>query len=212
MLSYRGTTPDPRQVRRELRVRYMLSGSVRRVGDKVRLSAELVDCEHGATIWSDRFAGEAAHIFELQDELSARVVATITPQVQETELRRVLRKRPENLDAYECVLRGLDLFNCFEDDQFMRALPLPKSLGGGRVATSIDRDELALHLFDHSPRLRPVSDLVQRADPARRLHARCCRDASPPEVVEMLKLLNQAEPRRTSSSGFQLFAVSCKPT
>jgi adenylate cyclase len=120
MLHYRGTTPDPRQVRRELRVRYMLAGSVRRVGDKVLQSAELVDCEHGATIWSDRFAGEAAHIFELQNELSARAVATITPQVQETELRRVLRKRPENLDAYECVLRGLDLFNRFEDDQLCR--------------------------------------------------------------------------------------------
>jgi adenylate cyclase len=124
MLRYRGTTPDPRQVRRELRVRYMLSGSVRRAGNKVRLSAELADCESGATIWSDRFSGEAGDLFELQDELSARVVATIAPQVQEAELRRVLRKRPESLDAYECVLRGLDLFYRFEDDQFVQALPL----------------------------------------------------------------------------------------
>ncbi|MGE4079486.1 MAG: hypothetical protein AB7F22_28440, partial [Reyranella sp.] len=68
-LRYRGSTPTPRQVRRDLHVRYMLSGSVRRSGDKVRLSAELVDCESGASIWSDRFAGEAADIFTLQDEL-----------------------------------------------------------------------------------------------------------------------------------------------
>jgi adenylate cyclase len=100
----------------------MLSGSVRRAGDKVRLSAELADCESGATMWSDRFAGEAADLFELQDELSARVVATITPQVQESELRRVLRKRPENLDAYECVLRGLDLYYSFNDPTFKQAL------------------------------------------------------------------------------------------
>jgi len=124
-LRYRGSTPDPRQVRRDLHVRYMLSGSVRRVpsptGDKVRLSAELTDCETGARIWSDRFAGEADDIFALQDELSARVVATIAPQVQESELRRVLRKRPESLDAYECVLRGLDLMYHFESEQFDEA-------------------------------------------------------------------------------------------
>jgi adenylate cyclase len=123
-LRYRGAAPDPRQVRRDLRVRYMLSGSVRRAGDKVRLSAELADCESGATLWSDRFAGGAADLFELQDELSARVVATITPQVQEAELRRVLRKRPESLDAYECVLRGLDLLYRFDDHKFEQALPL----------------------------------------------------------------------------------------
>ncbi|MGD9884093.1 CadC-family transcriptional regulator [Reyranella sp.] len=121
-LRYRGSTPTPRQVRRDLHVRYMLSGSVRRSGDKVRLSAELVDCESGASIWSDRFAGEAADIFTLQDELSARVVATIAPQVQESELRRVLRKRPDSLDAYECVLRGLDLMYHFEAEPFAEAL------------------------------------------------------------------------------------------
>jgi adenylate cyclase len=124
MLRYRGRVRDPRQIRRDLRVRYMLSGSVRRAGDKVRLSAELADCESGATIWSDRFAGEAADLFELQDELSARVVATIAPQVQEAELRRALRKRPESLDAYESVLRGLDLLYSFDEDRFRQALPM----------------------------------------------------------------------------------------
>jgi adenylate cyclase len=123
-LRYRGAAPDPRQIRRDLRVRYLLSGSVRRAGDKVRLSAELADCESGTTLWSDRFAGDAADLFELQDELSARVVATITPQVQEAELRRALRKRPENLDAYECVMRGLDLLYRFEDNRYTQALPL----------------------------------------------------------------------------------------
>jgi adenylate cyclase len=102
----------------------MLSGSVRRVGSKVRLSAELADCESSTTIWSDRFAGEAADIFELQDELSVKIVATIAPQVHESELRRVLRKRPDSLDAYECVLRGLDLLYRFEGDEFARALVL----------------------------------------------------------------------------------------
>ncbi|HEX9558808.1 MAG TPA: adenylate/guanylate cyclase domain-containing protein [Reyranella sp.] len=124
VLRYRGTVPDPRQIRRDLDVRYMLTGSVRRAGKKVRLSAELADCESGTAIWSDRFSGEAGDLFELQDELSARVVATIAPQVQESELRRVQRKHPESLDAYECVLRGLDLLYRFDDDKFMQALPM----------------------------------------------------------------------------------------
>jgi adenylate cyclase len=123
-LRYRGAAQDPRQIRRDLKVRYMLSGSVRRVGNKVRLSAELADCESGATIWSNHFEGEAADLFELQDELSARVVATIAPQVQESELRRVLRKRPDSLDAYECVLRGLDLMYRFDGDRFAEALKM----------------------------------------------------------------------------------------
>jgi adenylate cyclase len=124
VLRYRGEVQDPQQIRRDLDVRYMLTGSVRRAGKKVRLSAELADCESGTAIWSDRFSGEAADLFELQDELSARVVATIAPQVQESELRRVLRKHPESLDAYECVLRGLDLLYRFEDGKSVQALPL----------------------------------------------------------------------------------------
>ena len=124
VLRYRGQAHDPAHIRRELAVRYMLTGSERRDGGKVRLSAELADCETGTAIWSDRFAGDAADLFELQDELSARVAATIAPQVQESELRRVLRKHPGSLDAYECVLRGLDLLYRQEDDPWCKALPL----------------------------------------------------------------------------------------
>ena len=124
VLRYRGAPHDPLLIHRELAVRYLLTGSVRRDGNRVRLSAELTDCEAGTAIWSDRLAGEAGDLFKLQDELSARVVATIAPQVQESELRRVLRKHPESLDAYECVLRGLDLLYRQEDDPYTKALPL----------------------------------------------------------------------------------------
>jgi adenylate cyclase len=124
MLRYRDTIADPAQVRRDLGVRYMLTGTVHRAGTQVRVSAELADCENGATIWSDRFHGEGHGLFELQDELSARVVATITPQVQEAELRRVLRKRPESMDAYEYMLRGVDLLYRFDGDRFAEARPM----------------------------------------------------------------------------------------
>ena len=81
------------------------------------------DTRAGTAIWSDRFEGQAEDLFELQDELSARVVATIAPQVQRSELKRVLRKRPESLDAYECVVRGMDLLYYFEAGRQEEALP-----------------------------------------------------------------------------------------
>ena len=124
VLRYRGQAPEPARIRRELAVRYMLTGSVRRDGARVRLSAELADCETGTAIWSDRFAGEAADLFSLQDELAARVVATIAPQVQESELRRCRAKHPASLDAYESVLRGLDLLYRPQADALPQALPL----------------------------------------------------------------------------------------
>jgi adenylate cyclase len=171
MLRYRGKVQEPRQIRRDLRVRYMLSGSVRRAGNMVRLSAELADCESGATIWSDRFAGETDDLFELQDELSVRVVATITPQVQEAELRRVLRKRPESLDAYDYVLRGLDLADRFDKDSFMQALVMFER------AMALDPTYATAHAlaaswhsgrFDQGWSLDPPAD-VQEADRLSRL-------------------------------------------
>lgn len=124
VLRYRGQLHDPRQIHRELAVRYLLTGSVRRDGGRVRLSAELADCEAGTAIWHDRLEGEAADLFELQDELAIRVAATIAPQVQESEMRRCRAKHPASLDAYECVLRGLDLIYREEKDPYTKALPL----------------------------------------------------------------------------------------
>ena len=124
VLRYRGAPHDPRLIHRELAVRYLLTGSVRRDGNRVRLSAELADCEAGTAIWRDRLEGEAGDLFKLQDELAIRVAATIAPQVQESELRRCRAKHPASLDAYECVLRGLDLIYREEDNPYTKALPL----------------------------------------------------------------------------------------
>ena len=124
VLRYRGAPHDPRLIHRELAVRYLLTGSVRRDGNRVRLSAELADCEAGTAIWHDRLEGEAGDLFKLQDELAIRVAATIAPQVQESELRRCRAKHPASLDAYECVLRGLDLIYREEDNPYTKALPL----------------------------------------------------------------------------------------
>jgi adenylate cyclase len=123
VLRYRGQVHEPQRVRRELAVRYV-TGSVHRSGDKVRLSAELCDCEAARRSGPTASPAPPPISFELQDELSARVAATIAPQVQESELRRVCASIPRSLDAYECVLRGLDLLYRVEDDPWRQALPL----------------------------------------------------------------------------------------
>ena len=101
------TTVDPREVGRALGVRYALYGGVRRAGERLRITTELSECETGAIIRSDRYDGEAGDLFALQDRIAEQVVATIAPQVRERELARALRKTPENLTAYDFVLRAL---------------------------------------------------------------------------------------------------------
>jgi TolB-like protein/Tfp pilus assembly protein PilF len=106
-LRYKGGSVDVRVVGRDLGVTYALSGSVRRAGPRMRVSVELAETSAGAVVWATSFDGVSDDLFALQDQIAARVVSTIAPQVREAELRRALRKRPENLEAYDCTLRAL---------------------------------------------------------------------------------------------------------
>ena len=106
-LRYRGSGVDVRQVGREVGVSYALSGSVRRAGSRMRASVELAETAGGAVIWASQLDGVSDDLFALQDQIASRVVATLAPQVREAELRRALRKHPDSLEAYDCMLRGL---------------------------------------------------------------------------------------------------------
>src|SRR5262249_8315504 len=106
-LRYRESGGDVRMVGRELGVGYVLSGGVRRSGERLRVSAELAETGAGTVVWASRFDGISGDLFALQDQIATRVVSTIAPQVREAELRRVLRKRPDNTQAYDCLLRGM---------------------------------------------------------------------------------------------------------
>lgn len=123
-LMFRGPGADVRAVGQQLGVQYVLSGSIRRAAEKIRTLAELCDTETGGILWTHSVEGSVNDIFALQDRLSERVVTTIAPQVRQAELRRALRKRPENLDAYDFVLRGLDLLYRLRRDEFDRAREL----------------------------------------------------------------------------------------
>ena len=105
--TYKGRAVDVKQVGRDLDVRYVLEGSVRKAGNRVRIGGQLIDTETGAAIWADRIEGELQDIFELQDKVTAKVVGAIAPKLEQAEIERSKRKPTGSLDAYDYYLRGL---------------------------------------------------------------------------------------------------------
>jgi class 3 adenylate cyclase/tetratricopeptide (TPR) repeat protein len=120
-LKYRKTPPDVQSIAKELGVRYVLWGSIRRRDEVLRISAELSDAETQEVIAQHRVDGNFADLFSLQDRLVGQVLQKITPNIRDSELRRMRRKRPENFDAYDYMLRGLDLLYRLERIEFERA-------------------------------------------------------------------------------------------
>ncbi len=122
--SYKGRAVDPKQVGRELGVRYVLEGSVRKQMDRVRITAQLVDTATGTHVWGERYDRKLDDIFALQDEIALALVAAIEPSMRRAELERVNRKRPNNLDAYDLVLRAQPDVYSGMPDRSANALPL----------------------------------------------------------------------------------------
>jgi TolB-like protein/DNA-binding SARP family transcriptional activator/cytochrome c-type biogenesis protein CcmH/NrfG len=108
--TYKGRTVDVTHVARELGVRYVLEGSVRKAGGRVRITGQLIQAEIGQHIWADKFDGELADVFELQDQITASVVAAVEPSLRQAEIERARRKPTERLDAYDYYLRALPHF------------------------------------------------------------------------------------------------------
>jgi adenylate cyclase len=104
--TYKGRAVDVKQVGRELGVRYVLEGSVRKAADRVRVTAQLIDAETGAHVWAERYDRKAEDIFALQDDVTLSVVGAIEPSLRLAEIERVKRKRSDNLDAYDLVLQA----------------------------------------------------------------------------------------------------------
>jgi TolB-like protein len=113
---YKGRAVDARQAGRELGVRYLLEGGVRKSGRRLRITAQLVEAESGAHLWADKFDGELEDVFDLQDRITERVIGIVEPSVQESEIERSRRKRPESLDAYDLYLRALPFVRSLDPD------------------------------------------------------------------------------------------------
>jgi adenylate cyclase len=105
--TYKGRAVDVKQVGRALGVRYVLEGSVRKAGNRVRIIGQLIDASTGAHLWADRFEGGLEDVFDLQDQVTAKVVGAVAPKLEQAEIERAKRKPTESLDAYDYFLRGM---------------------------------------------------------------------------------------------------------
>ncbi|MFN0192534.1 MAG: adenylate/guanylate cyclase domain-containing protein [Aestuariivirga sp.] len=122
--TYKGRAIDVKQVGRDLGVRYVLEGSVRKAGNRVRITGQLIDAATGAHLWADRFDGAVADVFDLQDQVTASVVGAIAPKLEQAEIERSKRKPTERLDAYDYFLRGMSAFHQFNKPANAEALAM----------------------------------------------------------------------------------------
>ena len=136
--TYKGRAVDIRQVGRELGVRYVLEGSIRKAGNRVRVTGQLIDATNGAHIWADRFDGKIEDVFELQDQVASRVVGGIAPSLAAAEQQRAQRKTG-NLQAYDYFLRASAAMNRVTAEASREALEL------ARQAIALDPDYAVAH-------------------------------------------------------------------
>src|SRR6516164_2882960 len=144
-LAYKGRAVDVKQVGRELGVRYVLEGSVRRGGTRLRITAQLVEAETGNHVWAERYDRDIGDIFAVQDEITERVVAAIEPELYAAENIRSQRKPPESLDAWECVIRALS------------------AIGLGTRETNTEAERLCRRAIAISPRYGQAHSLLSWA-------------------------------------------------
>jgi TolB-like protein/class 3 adenylate cyclase len=130
--TYKGSAIDIKRVGRELGVRYVLEGSVRRAAKRIRVTAQLIDTSTDAHIWADKFDSDLEDIFDLQDRLTSNVIGAISPQLERAEIERAQRKPTENLQAYDYYLRAL-----FSTYQWSRSGNV-EALRLARIAISLD--------------------------------------------------------------------------
>ena len=137
--TYKGRAVDVKQVGRELGVRYVVEGSMRKAADRVRITGQLVDATTGGNIWSERFEGTVDNIFDLQDRLSANVIGAIAPRLEHAEIERARHKPTDSLDAYDYHLRAIANMHLGSKDSMDEAQRLFKQ------AIALDPDYAAAH-------------------------------------------------------------------
>jgi len=124
--TYKGKAVDVRQAARELGVRYVLEGSVRKAGNRVRITGQLIDTTTGAHIWADRFDGALDDIFDMQDQVASNVAGAIEPKLRHSEIERASRKPTEKLTAYDLYLRALAQSYRYTDEGLAEAVVLAR--------------------------------------------------------------------------------------
>jgi TolB-like protein len=140
---YKGKAVDIKQIGRDLGVRYVLEGSVRRAGSRVRITAQLIEAATGAHLWAERYDRDLADAFVVQDEITGSVVGAIEPELRKVEQQRAIRKSPETMDAWDHYMRGMWRFYQFtaEDNSaaeslMRRAIELDPTYAQGHIGLS----------------------------------------------------------------------------
>jgi adenylate cyclase len=119
--AYKGQSPDIRKVGEELGARYVVEGSVRKSGNRLRVTAQLINTDTGHHVWAERYDRDVEEFFDLQDEITRQISAVIAPELDRAEQRRTVGKRPESLDAWECYQRGMSLWQTLKVDEVAEA-------------------------------------------------------------------------------------------
>ena len=170
--TYKGKPVDAKQVAQELGMRYLLEGSVRKAGNRVRITGQLIDTTTGAHIWADRFDGALDDIFELQDQVASSVAGAVEPKLRQSEIERASRKPTANLTAYDLYLRALAQSYRFTDEGVAEAVVL------ARQALAID------------PSYAPAAAMVGWCRLLQRAQGRGALSAN--DVAEACRLARQA--------------------
>jgi adenylate cyclase len=136
--TYKGRTVDVKEIGRDLGVRYVLEGSLRKAGNRIRVTAQLVEAETGRHVWATRYDRDLADVFALQDEVTEAVATAIAPAIDDAERQRAIRRAPASLDAWSAYQRGYWHFskgtpddNALAEEFFQQAIDLDPSLAGG---------------------------------------------------------------------------------
>jgi TolB-like protein/class 3 adenylate cyclase len=169
---YKGKAVDVKRVARELGVRYVLEGSVRKSGNRVRITAQLIDAATGNHIWAERYDSELSDIFDLQDQVTARVVGAIAPKLEQVEIERAKRKPTERLDAYDHYLRGMANLHQWTKEssdealrQFYRAIELDPGFASayGMAAWGFVLRKANRWMADRAQEIAEAARLARRA-------------------------------------------------
>jgi len=169
--TYKGRAVDVKQVGRELGVRYVLEGSLRKSGNRIRVTAQLVEAETGNHVWAERYDRDLADIFAVQDEITEAVTIAVAPAIADAELHRAMRKPPGSLDAWTAYQRGLWHLSQYTPDNdalaekfFHQATDLDPTFSGAYGGLAMAQGQAAdLHSPGHPETMNSVEALVRRA-------------------------------------------------
>jgi adenylate cyclase len=166
VFAYKGKSPTPAEVGRDLKVRYVVEGSVRRAGERIRVSVSLTDTSHSELLWSEKYDAEPKDIFAVQDQITRRISGALAVRVTSLELARSAAKPPDNLQAYDLVLRGRDLLsrltrsnNAEARGMFERAIELDPNYAPAYIGLGYVNDSAVTQGWTEQP-----SETLERAE------------------------------------------------